>query len=113
MRIRLITQDPFYCDDSAGVALARAVNHAHPATPNLVEDFVITEVPLRIRHVAFSHDAFESRYRYSGRQSLTQETTGANSRFESRSCATLLAFCGAPGRALKGIREPVRMLHRN
>src|SRR5215472_6462262 len=110
MRISLITQDPFYGDDPARVSLARAINHAHAAPSDLVEDFVIAEVPLRIRHVDFSHYAFESSSRCSGFQSLAQETTHANSRFESHRCAALLAGDRLRIRRRSGNAHPVKKL---
>src|SRR5262245_15649719 len=111
MRIGLITQHTLYGDDPVGVSLARAVNHAHAAASDLVKDFVIAEVPLRIRHFHFSHDVFEIRSRYSGFESLAQETARTDSTFQLRGGAALLAFCRPLGCTRERIREPVRILH--
>ena len=113
MRISLITQDALYGDDPLGVSLTRAINHAHPAASDLIEDFVIAEVPFRIRHVDFSHYSFKSGSRYPGLHSLAQETTRADSGFDSYGRATLLTFSRALGPARKGIREPVKILHQS
>src|SRR6266487_1583231 len=109
VRIGLVTQDALDSDDPAGVSLAGAINHAHAAARDLVEDFVIAQVPLRIRHVGFSEDAFIicSRHPASSSQSLAQETTCADPGFESHGCAALLAFCRA--RTRERNREPVRI----
>jgi hypothetical protein len=61
MRISLITEYAFYGDDPVGVSLASAVDYAHTAATDLIKDFVIAEVPLRVWHFHFSHYAFESR----------------------------------------------------
>ena len=60
MRIGVITKDAFYRDDAAGVSLARTINHAHAAAPDLVENLVIAQAPLLVRHVDFTEHAFES-----------------------------------------------------
>ena len=40
--IRLMSENAFHRDDPAGVLLARAINHSHPASPNFLQDFVMT-----------------------------------------------------------------------
>jgi hypothetical protein len=49
----------FHRNDPAGMLLARAINHAHSATPDLFQDFVVTEAPLCISHIRFYKDAFD------------------------------------------------------
>src|SRR5206468_7853800 len=91
----------------------RAINYAHATAPDLVEDFVIAQAPLLIRHVDFSDYAFKDRSRHvtSSFQSLAQETTHANSSIELRGGAALLTFCRAFGHARDRVREPVRIFH--
>src|SRR5437016_1101999 len=93
--------------------LPAAINHAHTAAPDLLQDFVITEMPVLVRDVDFSENAFKSRARYLANsfQALTQEAADANSSVESRGGAALLAFSRAFGHSRRRVREPVRIVH--
>jgi len=78
-------QNTLYGDDPVGVPLAREINYAHAAATDLVEDFVIAQAPLLIRHIHFSDYVFKncSRDLVTSFQSLAQETTHTNSGLES------------------------------
>src|SRR6266550_3480417 len=87
-------ENAFHRDDSTGVLLARAINHSHPAAPDLLQDFVVAEAPHLVGHVRFREDAFE---RFTGRlafgfKSLAQETGDAGSVIELGYGAALRAF---------------------
>src|SRR6476661_6404551 len=60
MCISVIIQDAFYGDDPPGMSLAREINYAHPAAADLVENFVIAQEPLLVRHVHFGDYAFKN-----------------------------------------------------
>ena len=47
-RIGVITQHPLQRHDAARMALPRPVNDTHPAAPDLFQDFVVTQPPLRV-----------------------------------------------------------------
>src|SRR5215469_5708579 len=111
MRISLVTQHALYGDDPMGVTLARAINHAHAAARDLIEDFVITQAPLRIWHIHFGHYAFKSISRDPGFESLTQETTHTNASFETNCCAAPFAFRLGLRRTADRVRSPVRIAH--
>ena len=49
-----------------GVSLTRTINYAHAAPSDLVEDFVIAQAPLPVRHLDFRNYAFKSRARHLG-----------------------------------------------
>src|SRR5437667_124161 len=95
------------------IPLPCPINHAHAAAPDFLQDFVIAEVPLLIRHVGFGEYAFKNRPRHLANsfKSLAQEATHANSSAESRCYTALLAFRRALGRTRERVREPVRILH--
>src|SRR5439155_21554844 len=79
--IRLMNNNAFHRDDPAGVLLARAINHSHPASPNFLQDFVMTKTPLCVSHVRFGEDAFErfARSFAFSFESLAQKTIDAGS----------------------------------
>ena len=52
-RIRMVTQDAFDGDDATRVALPGAIDHAHPAAADLLENFVIPEAPVLIGQIYF------------------------------------------------------------
>src|SRR6266404_5139023 len=62
-RIGVVTQDAFHGDDAPRVALARAIDHAHAAAPDLFENFVIAETPVLVRQIHFGENAGE-RFRF-------------------------------------------------
>src|SRR5439155_11801517 len=86
VRIHLMSKDAFHRDDPAGVLLARAINYSHPAAPDLLQDFVMTEPPLCVGHVRFRENAFErlARRLALGFKSLKEETVNAGSVIELR-----------------------------
>jgi hypothetical protein len=91
----VIIQNAFYSDDPLGMSLSREINYAHAAAPDLVENFVIAQAPLLIRHVYFSDCAFKSCSRdfVGSFQSLAQEAACANSRVKlNRGAAVLAGF---------------------
>src|SRR5437773_9241543 len=102
-------QNPLYGDDPLGVSLTREINYAHAAAPDLVEDFVIAQAPLLIRHVHFSDYAFKncSRDLVTSFQSLPQEATDTNSSMESLGGAALLAGDRLRIRRRSGDAHPV------
>ena len=57
--VGVITQDPFHGDDAAGMALAGAVDHAHAAPPDFLEDFVVSEAPVLVGQRNFGQRADE------------------------------------------------------
>src|SRR6476661_8305790 len=113
MCIRVIIQNAFYGDDPLRVSLAREINYAHAAATDLVENFVIAQAPLLIRHVHLGDCTFKncSRHLVPSFQSLPQEATDTNSSMESLSGATLLAFRRALVHTRDRVREPVRSFH--
>src|SRR5437762_213007 len=113
VRICVITEHPLYGNDPPGVSLPGAINHAHAAPPDLLEDFVIAEVPLLVWHVDFSEDTFKNCARHLawGAKSLAQEAADANSGTESSCRAAQCAFCGGLVHARARVRESIRILH--
>src|SRR6266446_2450242 len=97
------------------MSLAREINYAHATAPDLLEDFVIAQTPLLIRHVHFSDYAFKNRFGHvvGSVQSLTQEATHANPSMKSRDRAAFFAFFRAFGHARDRVREPVRIFHQS
>src|SRR5882724_4456581 len=76
-----VSENALHCHDPTGVLLARAINYSHSAAPDLFQNFVMTETPLRVGDVRFRKDAFE---RFAGAlafgfESLAQETVNADS----------------------------------
>ena len=57
--VGVIPQDPFHGDDAAGMALPRAVDHAHSAPPDFLEDFVVPEAPVLVGQRNFGQRAEE------------------------------------------------------
>ena len=57
--IGVITQDPLHGDDPAGMALASAVDYAHPAPADFLKDFVVPEAPVLVRQIDFRERANE------------------------------------------------------
>src|SRR4029077_10817091 len=105
VRISAITEDAFYRDDAPGMSLPGAIDHAHAAATDLLENFVISQEPSLVRRVHFGENAFISGpgYLTTGFQSLAQQAVDANSNIESHGCSTLLAFCAPFGNARKRI----------
>src|SRR6476646_9111742 len=105
MRISAISKDPLYRDDAPGMSLPCAIDHAHAAAADLLENFVISQEPGLVWRVHFGEDRLKKRLRYviSAFQSLAQEAAHANSGVESHGCSTLVAFSMLIGSALKPI----------
>jgi hypothetical protein len=57
--IGVITQNAFHRDDAAGMALARAIDDAHPTPADFFEDFVVTETPVLVWEIDFGERADE------------------------------------------------------
>src|SRR6266436_7274791 len=95
--------------------LAREINYAHAAAPDLIKDFVIAKAPLLVRHVHFGDCAFKncSRDLVTSFQSLPQEATDTNSSMELHGGAALLAFCRPLVQTRGRVREPVRIFHQS
>src|SRR5262245_28378968 len=115
MRISAITKNAFYCDDAPGMSLPCAIDHAHDAATDLLENFVISQEPGLVGRVHFSENALIKclRYLVAAFQSLTQEAAHANSGVESHVCSTLLAFCVLFCGARKPIGVWFRVCHCN
>src|SRR2546429_8634797 len=58
-------------DDRARRPLARAINHAHSAASDSLENFVIADPPMRVPHFIFGKDRFE---RFTGCLAITLES---------------------------------------
>jgi hypothetical protein len=57
--IGVVTKDALYGDDATGMALSRAIDHAHPATANLFENLVIAEPPVLVGQIYFGENPNE------------------------------------------------------
>jgi hypothetical protein len=95
VRISAITKNAFYCDDAPGMSLPCAIDHAHAAATDLLENFVISQEPRLMGDVHFGENILIQGLRYpvTAFQSIAQEATHANSAVEAHGCSTLLAFC--------------------
>jgi len=100
LRIRVIRKDAFQCNDSARVPLPRAINHAHPATPDLFQNLIIAQPPVSVAHVNFTEHMLKRlcvvalavlTYLRRGflRQALREQTAQAKSPFDARSRSAL------------------------
>src|SRR4029077_9193420 len=79
VRIHLMSENAFHRDDATGVLLSRPINYSHSATPDFLQDFIMTEAPVVIGYVVFCEDPFE---RFTGHlafgfKSRAQETIDA------------------------------------
>src|SRR6266550_2991984 len=106
-------ENAFHRDDSTGVLLARAINHSHPAAPDLFQDFVVAEAPHLVGHVRFRKDTFE---RFARRlafrfKSLAQETVDTGPVIEPGYRAALRAFRRILDYIRDGIRKPGCFVH--
>src|SRR5438046_9048137 len=100
LRIRVIGKDAFECNDAARVPLPRAINHAHPAAPDLFQNLIIAQPPVGVAHVDFTKYILQ---RFSVlalavltclrrrllRQALRKQTTQSKSPFDARSRSAL------------------------
>src|SRR6266480_2250046 len=113
MRIHLMSKYALYCDDPAGVLLARAINHSHAAAPDFLQDFVMTKAPLLVGNVCFREDTFE---RFTGRlafsfKSFAQETVNAGPVIDPGYRAALRAFRRMLAYVGDGSRRPGCFVH--
>src|SRR5438046_10624598 len=76
------------------MSLPGAIDHAHAAATDLLESFVISQLPGLVARVQLVEYGFINRLRYLATdfQSLAQEATHAKFGVESRGCSTLLGF---------------------
>src|SRR6266480_1712031 len=108
-----MSEDAFHRDDSAGMLLSRTINDSHAATPDFLQNFVMTQAPHLVGHVCFREDAFE---RFTGLlafgfKSLAQETVDAGSVIEPGYGAALRAFCRMLAYVGDGSRRPGCFVH--
>src|ERR1051325_9873336 len=59
VRIRMMTQVSFQCDNPTGVTLSCAIDDTHSTAANLFEDLIIAESPIRVTHIDFIEDTFQ------------------------------------------------------
>src|SRR5438094_1848493 len=59
LRFGLITQDAFQRDNASRMTLARAINDAHPAASDFLQDLIIANPPIGIAHVDVIENLFE------------------------------------------------------
>src|SRR5437764_13743673 len=97
------------------MSLPGAINHAHAAATDLLENFVISQLPRLVARVQLVEYGFINRLRYlaTSFQSLAQEAAHANSGVESHDCSALLAFCVLFGSARERIGSWLRICHCN
>src|SRR5436305_8069073 len=83
------------------MSLPGAIDHSHAAATDLLENFVISQLPGLVARVQLVEYGFINRLRYlaTSFQSLAQQAAHANSGVESRGCSALLAFCVLFGRS--------------
>src|SRR5262245_54876481 len=60
VRIHLVSEYAFHRHDPAGMLLPCAINHSHAPSPDLLQNFVMTEPPLRVSYVRFCENALKS-----------------------------------------------------
>src|SRR5437773_10800920 len=87
------------------MSLPGAIDHAHAAATDLLENFVISQLPGLVAPVQLVEYGFINRLRYlaTSFQSLAQQASHANSGVESHGCSTRLAFWVLCGSARKRI----------
>src|SRR6266566_3966651 len=91
--------------------LARAINHAHSAASDFLQNFVIANPPMRVPHFVFGEDRFE---RFTGclaitLESLPQRAAQAKPIAHPRSRAALAALRRGFDHAPDRIRQPVEV----
>src|SRR4029077_8171857 len=97
------------------MSLPGAIDDAHAAETDLLENFVIAQLPGLVARVQLVEYGFINRLRYLGTslQSLAQQAAHANAGVESHGCSTLVAFCVLCGSARKRIGAWIRICHCN
>ena len=110
VRAALVGKDALEGHNAAGVPLARTVNDTHAATPDFLQNLIVSEPPMRVGDFRFREDTLEG---FSGGlsigfQSLTKKTICAETLANARGRAALSAFASSlecvRGRVLR-IRE--------
>src|SRR6478672_5119245 len=93
--------------------LARAINHAHSAASDFLQNLVIADPPLRVPHFVFGEDRLERFARGLAiiLKSLPQRAAQAKAIAQPRSCAALSALGRAFTPARDRIRQAPRILH--
>src|SRR6266566_8242860 len=91
--------------------LARAINHAHSAASDFLQNFVIADPPVRVPHFVFGEDRFE---RFTGclaitLESLPQRAAQAKAIAQPRSVSALTAFSWGFDHARDRIRQAVEI----
>src|SRR5436305_8621439 len=107
MGIGAITQHALNRDDALGMSLSGAIDHSHAAATDLLENFVISQLPGLVRRVHLVEHALINRLRYVANsfQSLPQQAAHAKSDVEPHGCSTVFAFCVLFGGGRKQIGE--------
>ena len=59
-RVGMIGKNPFQRDDAARMPLTCAINNAHSAAPDLIEDLIIAQSPIGVAHIHFIEHAFQT-----------------------------------------------------
>src|SRR6266513_1099754 len=92
VRISAITKDALYRDDAPRMSLPGAIDHAHAAATDLLENFVISQKPGLVARVQLVEYALINRLRYLATrfQSLAQQAAHASSGVESHSCSAFV-----------------------
>src|SRR6478672_89980 len=93
--------------------LTRAINHPHSAAPDLLQNLVIADSPVRVPHFVFGKDRFErfARCLAITLKSLPQRAAQAKAVAQPRSRAAMPALGWAFTHARHGIGQAPRTLH--
>ena len=94
MGIGAITKYALYRYDALGMSLPGAIDYAHTPVPDLLEDFVISQLPGLVARIQLVEYGLISRLRYFAIsfQSPLKQTVHANSVVELHGCSTFPAF---------------------
>src|ERR1700745_2958520 len=97
------------------MSLPGAIDHSHAAATDLLQNFVISQLPGFVARVQLVEYSFINRLRYlaTSVQSLAQQAAKANSGVESHGCSARLACCVLFCGAWKRIGAWIRICHRN
>src|SRR5215467_6286157 len=90
-----ITKDALYRHDASGMSLPGAIDYAHAAITDLLENFIVSQLPGLVVRVQLVEYSFINRLRYlaTSFQSLAEQAAHADSGIESHGCPALLTFC--------------------
>ena len=111
-RIGVIGHHSLERDDPARMPLTRAINHAHSAASDFLQNLVIANPPVRVPHFVFGEDRFE---RFAGclaitLESLPQRAAQAKPIAQPRSRAAMPALGRAFTHARDRIGEAVEIM---